>query len=336
MKPDVYIIENISTYRTNYMRTYDRLAAMLTGTAVVSAIVMTMPSSANALSGTQVNDIAREVTVLIRGEQGHGSGVIIQKSGNTYYVLTAEHVVRKKDDFKLVTADKQAYAVDYSQIQKINGVDLAIVKFTSDKNYQVAKMGTAKTNEGQDVYVSGWPSNGAVGNAAGGELIRQFTGGSISGFLPKSLNGYSMIYTNVTRAGMSGCPVLDTAGRLIGIHGMGDKEDARQLIESGLSQEAAVGLAAKIKPGFNYAVPISVFLQKSQSVGISANSLAIDKGAAPEAGAPYVASSQVDPRDKIDDIHATLGTIKNVTNTMRETRDTIQDFKNVIRNPFGF
>ena len=328
--------ENISTYQINYMHTYDRLAAILAGTAVFSAIVITMPSSASALSGTQVNDIAREVTVLIRGEQGHGSGVIIQKSGNTYYVLTAEHVVRKKDDFKLVTADKQAYAIDYSQIQKINGVDLAIVKFTSDKNYQVAKMGTAKTNEGQDVYVSGWPSNGAVGSAAGGELIRQFTSGSISGFLPRPLNGYSMIYTNVTRSGMSGCPVLDTAGRLVGIHGMGDKEDARQLIESGLSQEAAVGLAAKIKPGFNYAVPISIFLQKSQSIGINASSLAIDKSAAPEAGAPYVASDRVDSRDKIDDIRATLGTVKNVTNTVRETRDTIQDFRNVIKNPFGF
>jgi serine protease Do len=318
------------------MRTYNHLAAILTGTAVCSAIVLTMPGSASALSGTQVNDIAREVTVLIRGEQGHGSGVIVQKSGNTYYVLTAEHVVRKKDDFKIVTVDKQAYAIDYSQIQKINGVDLAIVKFTSDKNYQVAKIGTAKTNEGQDVYVSGWPSNGAVGNAAGGELIRQFTSGSISGFLPKSLNGYSMIYTNVTRSGMSGCPVLDTAGRLVGIHGMGDKEDARQLIESGLSQEAAIGLAAKIKPGFNYAIPIGVFLQKSQSIGIDASALAIDKSAAPEAGAPYVASAQVDSRDKIDDIRATLKTVKNVTSTVRETRDTIEDVKNTIRNPFGF
>jgi serine protease Do len=318
------------------MRTYNHLAAMLTGTAVVSAIVLTMPGSASALSGKQVNDIAREVTVLIRGEQGHGSGVIVQKSGNTYYVLTAEHVVRKKDDFKVVTVDKEAYSIDYSQVQKIKGVDLAIVKFTSDKNYQVAKIGTAKTSEGQDVYVSGWPKNGAVGNAAGGELIRQFTSGSISGFLPKSLNGYSMIYTNVTRSGMSGCPVLDTAGRLVGIHGMGDKEDARQLIESGLSQEAAIGLAAKIKPGFNYAIPIDVFLQKSKSVGFDPSALAIDKSAAPEAGAPYVASAQVDSRDKIDDIRATLKSVKNVTNTVRETRDTIQDFKNTIRNPFGF
>ena len=100
------------------MRTHTHLAAMLTGTAVVSAIVITLPNAAHALPGTQVNDIAREVTVLIRGERGHGSGVIVHKSGNTYYVLTAEHVIRKKDDFKLVTADKQAYTVDYAKVKK--------------------------------------------------------------------------------------------------------------------------------------------------------------------------------------------------------------------------
>jgi serine protease Do len=320
------------------MRTHHHLAAILTGTAVVSAIVITLPSAARALPGTQVNDIAREVTVLIRGEQGHGSGVIIQKSGNTYYVLTAEHVIRQKDTFRIVTADQKAYSVDYGQIQRVAGADLAIVKFTSDKNYQVAKISTSRTNEGQDVFVSGWPLNGAVGNAAGGELIRQFTSGSISGFLPKSLSGYSMIYTNVTRAGMSGCPVLDTAGRLVGIHGMGDKEDARQLAESGLSQEAAMGLAAKIKPGFNYAIPVSVFLQKANSVGIDGNALQIDKSPAPEAGAAYIASSEPDPRDKISNIQATLNTlgdIKKGADGVRDGADAVRGGVNSIRSLFG-
>jgi serine protease Do len=314
------------------MRTHHHLMAMLAGTAVVSAIVVTLPSVARALPGTKVNDIARQVTVLIRGEQGHGSGVIIHRSGNIYYVLTAEHVVRRADDFKLVTADKQAHVIDYSKIKRVPGADLAVVKFTSDKTYSIAKIGTSKTNEGQDVFVSGWPSNGAVGNAAGGELIRQFTSGSISGFLPKPLSGYSMIYTNVTRAGMSGCPVLDTAGRLVGIHGMGDKEDARQLMESGLSQEAAMGLAAKIKPGFNYAVPIGVFLQKADSVGIDADVLAIDKSPAPEPGAPYIASKQPDPRDKIDDIRATLKSVKRVTDTVNSVTDTVNDTNRTIDN----
>jgi serine protease Do len=269
--------------------------------------------------------------VLIRGEQSHGSGVIIQKTGNIYYVLTAEHVVRRKDDFKIVTADKQAYSIDYSKIKRIDGVDMAIVKFTSEKNYPIAKIGAAKNNEGQDVFVSGWPSNGAVGNAAGGELVRQFTSGSVSGFLPKSLNGYSMIYTNVTRAGMSGCPVLDTAGRVVGIHGMGDKEDARQLMESGFSQEAAMGLAAKIKPGFNYAMPIGVFLEKAGSVGIDTDTLQIEKSPAPEAGAAYVASSKPDPRDKIDNIKATLQSVRDVRETVDETRKAVDG----IRGLFG-
>ncbi len=313
------------------MRTH-HLTAMLAGTAVISAIVVTIPNVARALPGTKVNDIAREVTVLIRGERGHGSGVIIHKTGNTYYILTAEHVVRQQDDFRLVTADKQAYGVDYSKIKRVPGADLAIVKFTSDKSYPVAKIGTSRTNEGQDVFVSGWPSNGAVGNAAGGELIRQFTSGSISGFLPKPLSGYSMIYTNVTRAGMSGCPVLDTAGRLVGIHGMGDKEDARQLMESGLSQEAAIGLAAKIKPGFNYAVPIATFLQKADAVGIDPDVLAIDKSPAPEAGAPYIASKEPDPRDKIDDIRATLNSVRRVTDTVNSVTDTVNDTNRTIDN----
>jgi serine protease Do len=316
-----------------------QLAALLNGTAVVSAIVMTLPSPVRALPGTQVNDIAREITVLIRGEQGHGSGVIIQKTGNTYYVLTAEHVVRQRENFRIVTADKQAYAVDYSKVKRIDGVDLAIVKFTSDKNYPIAKIGTAKPNEGQDVFVSGWPSNGSIGNAAGGELVRQFTSGSISGFLPKSLKGYSMIYTNVTRAGMSGCPVLDTAGRLVGIHGMGDKEDARQLMESGLSQEAAVGLAARIKPGFNYAMPIAVFLQKAGSVGLDTDTLQVEQSPAPEAGAVYVASSKPDPRDKIDNIQATLKSVKDVTSTVNNVTDGVDDTKRTINNfrrSFGF
>ncbi|WP_310423628.1 serine protease [Chamaesiphon sp. VAR_48_metabat_135_sub] len=310
------------------MRTHHHLAAMLTGTAVVSALVITLPNAAQALPGTKINDIAREVTVLIRGDQSHGSGVIIKKSGNTYYVLTAEHVVREKDDYKLVTADQKAYPLEYSKVKPIDGVDLAIVKFTSDKNYPVAKIGTAKTTEGQDVFVSGWPSNGAVGKEAGGELIRQFTSGQISGFLKKPLRGYSMSYTNVTRAGMSGCPVLDTAGRVVAIHGMGDKEDTRNL------EGAEKNFAGKIKSGFNYAVPISVFLQKADSINFDSDSLEIDKSAAPEPGAAYVASGATDPRDKINNIQETLKSVSDITKTINTTTDTIKGFQDSLKG-FG-
>jgi serine protease Do len=130
---------------------------------------------------------------------------------------------------------------------------------------------------------------------------------------------------------MSGCPVLDTEGRLIGIHGMGDKEDANQLVESGLSQEAAAGLAAKIKPGFNYAVPIGTFLQKSSSVGLNTSGLQVEKSKPSELGTPYVASTTTDPRDRIDNIQTTLKSVRQVTDTVKDINNSVQD----VRETFG-
>ncbi len=59
------------------MRWSDELSAILGSSAIATALVITLPQAAVALSGTQINNIAREVTVLIASDNGHGSGVII-------------------------------------------------------------------------------------------------------------------------------------------------------------------------------------------------------------------------------------------------------------------
>ncbi len=297
------------------MKFYDRLSAILAGTMITSAMVITQIQVAIALTGTEVNDIAREVTVLCVGTQEqHGSGVIIAKDENTYYVLTANHVVTLEDDYKLVTPDKQAYAIEHEKIEPLPGVDLAVVQFTSDKEYQVANLVNSDlTKEGQPVFVSGWPVPGAVGKAAGGQTIRQFTDGRVSGFLENPVDGYQMIYTNVTRKGMSGGPVLDAGGRVVGIHGLGDYEDPNLLQTEGLTQEAATSIASLIKPGFNYAIPINTFLKKAPQAGLYLG-LQVENSAAPELGQPYVASKEPDPRDTIDDINKTLETVDRVIN----------------------
>ncbi|HAX90481.1 MAG TPA: serine protease [Cyanobacteria bacterium UBA11370] len=292
------------------MKIYDQLPAILAGTAIVSAIVITLPQTAMALSGEQVNDIAREVTVLIKGNQGHGSGAIVSRSGNTYYVLTAYHVVSSQDEYKIITHDKKAYQL--SNIKRLPGVDLAVVEFTSDEEYQTAKLANSDmVTEGKPVFVSGWPRLTTVGNAAGGQLVRQFTDGRVSGFLPQPLHGYKMIYTNTTLAGMSGGPVLDAGGRIVGIHGLGDTEDPTRLQQEGLSEEAASSIAGLIKPGFNYAIPINTFLQGAPQAGLFLG-LQVENSSAPELGAPYVASAEPDPRDTIDDINRVLNTIDRV------------------------
>lgn len=307
------------------------------GSAAIALIAVA--PSAQALTGQEVNDVAREITTLIHGRNGSfGSGVIVSKNNQTYFVLTAHHVVRTKTDYKLIAPDQKTYEIDAKKTVVLPGIDLALVAFTSDRNYAVAKIGTAKTSPGQEVFVSGWPSLGAVGNAAGGELIRQFTDGRISGALPKPYRGYQMIYTNITRAGMSGGGVFDAGGRLVGIHGLGEKEDAKRLVESGINESAAINLASQIKPGFNFAIPIEAFLKKSKEADLYL-SLQIERDPAPELGAKYVASREVDERDKISDFQKTLNTIYSVNRTVNDVTDTVRDGRNTIdrfRGTFGF
>lgn len=300
------------------MKFYNRLPAILAGTLITSAMVITQTQVAIGLTGTEVNDIAREVTVLCVGTQDqHGSGVIIAKDGNTYYVLTANHVVTLEDDYKLVTPDKQAYAIEREKIEPLPGVDLAVVQFTSDKEYQVAKLVNSDlTKEGQSVFISGWPVPGAVGQAAGGQTIRQFTDGRVSGFLETPVDGYQMIYTNVTRKGMSGGPVLDAGGRLVGIHGLADYEDPSRLQTEGLTPEAATTIAGLIKPGFNYGIPINTFLKTAPQAGLYLG-LQVENSPAPELGQPYVASAEPDPRDTIDDLNKTLDTVNRIIDIFR-------------------
>jgi serine protease Do len=312
------------------MRYQDNLLALVTGTAVVSAFVVMQPVAAFAITGEQINNVAREVTVLIRGNQGHGSGVIISKNGNTYYVLTAYHVVQQPDNYKIVTFDKQAYQL--SNPTRLQGVDMAIVQFSSNKNYKVAKI--ANSNQalvGKSVFVSGWPAPGSVG-----QLVRQFTSGQISGFLDKPVEGYQMVYTNVTRKGMSGGPVFDPGSRVVGIHGLGDTEDPNLLARQGeLSPDTAQNIASLIKPGFNYAIPINTFLSLASQQGLNLP-LEIDSQPAPDTSVPYVAPAKPDKRDVIDDISSVLDKAQEVTGTIEKTTNTMGRINNAVNRFFKF
>lgn len=285
----------------------------------IASVITIQTNVAVALTGEEVNNIAREVTVLIRGKNGHGSGFIISQSGKTYYILTAQHVVAKSDEYAVVTPDKQAHEVESSKIKALPGVDLAVIQFDSDKTYQAAKLANSDTlSEGKPIFISGWPKPGGTG-----QLVRQFTDGRISGFLDKPLHGYKVSYTNVTRKGMSGAPVVDAAGRVVAVHGMGDSEDARVLESSGLSPEVADKIASLIKPGFNYGIPIKTFLTLAPQEGLYL-SLQVENTPAPELGAPYVANAQPDEKDKIDNINEVLDSVDRGVETIDRVRNILR------------
>jgi tetratricopeptide (TPR) repeat protein len=220
---------------------------------------------------SKVDNIAKEITVLITWSTSNGSGVIIAKEGNTYYVLTARHVAKGNRDLTLVAPDGKQYPVDQSAIKTWEGLDLAILQFKSDRTYQVATLGNYDSGSGDRLaFVSGWPEKPKPATPT-----RRFS----AGFLldaSSSINlarddrslssGYGLVYTNITERGMSGGPVLDVEGRLIGIHTAAEADQGNQspVLERSDRQP-------KLELGYSLGIPIRRFLALLESDNVKLN-----------------------------------------------------------------
>ena len=237
----------------NYKYTFP---AVLIGVSI--ALVQTQV--AFALSSGQVAKIAKQITVLI-DSSAPGSGVIVKRSGNTYTVLTAAHVVTSKNKAEIVTPDGKRYQLNYSTVKPLPGVDLATFQFTSSNNYPVAKIGNSdQSSEGTIAYVAGFPKAKAASISSS---IYNFTDGKITANASRPLkDGYALVYSNITLPGMSGGPVFNEQGELIGVHGKGDVSEA-EIATSKINPEVAY-----IKSGFNLGIPINTFLRLSAKSGV--------------------------------------------------------------------
>ena len=188
------------------------------------------------LSKADIFKQATEMTVMIDGYNS-GSGVIYKHEGSEYSVVTAKHTVSKSDvNYLLVTYDKERYEV--KSIQLIPNLDVAIIKFYSSKQYLVGSLGDSNQfMGGQPINIAGAPRPTTL--LPNRSVI--VTSGRIIGRNDGANDGYSLIYDNSTQPGMSGGPVLDDYGRIIGVHGQGDRN-------------------AEGKSGVNYGIPINLAL----------------------------------------------------------------------------
>lgn len=226
-----------------------------------------------------VDNIAQQITVRIDNKDGvNGSGAIVGKDGDTYYVFTACHVVSDddcqsgevKDNYTLVTPDGEEYPLSENDIILPKGMDAAIIKFESEKAYKVATIGNYNIPVTRQplIFVSGFPL----------ELkgVRKFTAGrryprdkgltlSYDNFrLNIDVSGYELLYTNLTRRGMSGGPVLDTKGQLIGIN---------------TGQEGEEVGSEEYQLGFAYGVPSSRLLAFADQKKVSSNNFKVEEQA---------------------------------------------------------
>jgi S1-C subfamily serine protease len=169
-----------------------------------------------------VSYVAKTVTVRINGANS-GSGVIINHQGDRYSVLSNWHVVgqasgkaSEKRMQTVQTVDGHKHLALPQTIARVANLDLAILEFRSRSRYPVVAIGNSdRLSEGQSLYVSGW----ADPSPQLPTFAYQFLVGHLSGRIDKPRDGYALVYTVSALPGMSGGPVLDRRGNLVGIHG---------------------------------------------------------------------------------------------------------------------
>jgi tetratricopeptide (TPR) repeat protein len=196
----------------------------------VAALASFAPAAA-AKSPKEVEQIARSVTVEIRTESSDGdtsgSGSIIHRQGNLYTVITNRHVIcgsikcqlPTQMTYNVIAPDGQYHQVPVKNVKLLDqSLDLAIIQFQSKVSYPIAKIfWQDKLRSDDTIYAAGFPNGKGL----------FFNSGKVRAASNRRLEnddgGYTIVYDANTLRGMSGGGIFDQEGRLIAIHGQGDR-----------------------------------------------------------------------------------------------------------------
>ena len=174
-----------------------------------------------------------------------GTGFIYKKDGSDAYIMTNHHVVADCDKLKIILSDKTELDAKLSGSESYS--DIAVLKVSSDKVKQVAKIGKSdKLNVGDTLF--------AVGSPEGADYAGTVTKGILSGKdrlveVALSNSTSSDYYMKVLQTdtainpGNSGGPICDIDGNVVGITNM-------KLVDSTVE---GMGFAIPIEDALNYA-----------------------------------------------------------------------------------
>jgi serine protease Do len=215
---------------------------------------------------SDVYSLLKSTTVRVVKADTAGSGVILRHQGNIYTVLTNWHVVDTDHAPIILTADDQQHQL-VKPPEQIGNVDLAILQFQSQIEYPTAQINSQTPDVGAKVYAAGFPLTiGKIENTLSlGNQAFRLKPGKISVVPAKSFaNGYRLGYTNDTEMGMSGSPIFNARGQVIGIHGRGKYRDPGfgvYVFEDG-SEPQPEDLKRMVES--SWGIPISTYLELSK------------------------------------------------------------------------
>jgi S1-C subfamily serine protease len=226
--------------------------------------------SHSEFSRANIQKLATSTTVriLISNKSGtiitSGSGVIIQKQENIYTVLTNLHVLQFADRSIVLTPDGLEHSL-ISKSSRFGDNDMAIAQFQSSEKYEVVQIKREPLQVGDRVFASGFPiyrDRSLVTTFELGFQAFRFTEGIVSILPKKSLTqGYKLGYSNDIVVGMSGGPIFDESGFLVGINGRiknRDPDFGGYTFDDG-TEPAPLLLQQMLKA--SWGIPINTYLQ---------------------------------------------------------------------------
>jgi len=150
-----------------------------------------------------------------------GSGVIYKKAGNTAYIVTNNHVVADSNALQVLLSDGTKLTA--TLVGTDEQTDLAVLKIKADQVKEIADFAdSTKIEPGQSVL--------AIGSPLGSDYATSVTEGIISATKREvdatnesgaSLGKATVIQTDAAiNPGNSGGPLVNLAGRVVGINSM--------------------------------------------------------------------------------------------------------------------
>lgn len=172
------------------------------------------------LTEQQLRQFARSITVKVLSGDNGGSGILIGQQGEIYTVLTNQHVLLfgQGKGYRIQTPDGQIYVASLVNLPKFNQQDLGLLQFRTEKTYQVSSLSLKATPiPGEPVLSAGFPFETFNSKAPGFVVLD----GKIQYIHPQTFGGgYQIGYTSTVKKGMSGGPLLNYQGQVIGINGI--------------------------------------------------------------------------------------------------------------------
>lgn len=229
------------------------------------------------LSINQLQQRTKSITVKVLSEKSWGSGVVIKRQGQIYTVLTNQHVLDAGKRYRVQTTDGRTYQANLLPKLRSND-DLGLLQFRSPNfAYTVASLkSSSRLVVGERVFAAGFPSD-VTNPSSSGKF--EFTTGQITILLKRPfVGGYQIGYTNDVKRGMSGGPLLNRRGEVVGVNGMpkypllGNPyvfKDGSTISDT--MWEEVIGLS--------WAVPSQTFLNLKSSLSTSINFSAQDRDA---------------------------------------------------------